>query len=106
MAAVEHAVSLRGDGRTRRRRIVNRAAEGVALAAALAAIAILAIVVLSVAKRGFGELSIGFLTKDLPLFGQPGAHDSGMLNIPNRPSFIKQVADLVLQALVPPGERG
>ncbi len=72
MAAVEHAVSLRGDGRTRRRRIVNRAAEGVALAAALAAIAILAIVVLSVAKRGFGELSIGFLTKDLPLFGQPG----------------------------------
>jgi phosphate transport system permease protein len=72
MAAVEPAYSLRGDGRSRRRRFANRAAEAVALAAALSAIAILAIVVLSVAKRGFGELSIGFLTKDLPLFGQPG----------------------------------
>jgi phosphate transport system permease protein len=72
MAAVEPAYSLRGDGRSRRRRVANRAAEAVALAAALSAIAILAIVVLSVAKRGFGELSIGFLTKDLPLFGQPG----------------------------------
>jgi phosphate transport system permease protein len=32
----------------------------------------LAIVVWSVAKRGAGVLSWGFLTKDLPLFGQPG----------------------------------
>ncbi|MFL5922235.1 MAG: phosphate ABC transporter permease PstA [Gaiellaceae bacterium] len=72
MATVEPALSLRGDGRTRRRRFANKAAEGVALAAALAAIAILAIVVLSVAKRGFSELSFGFLTEDLPLFGQPG----------------------------------
>ena len=72
MAAAQSAYSLRGSGRTRRRRLANRAAEAVALVAALAAIAILAVVVLSVAKRGLGELSFGFLTKDLPLFGQPG----------------------------------
>jgi phosphate transport system permease protein len=72
MAAAEQVISLRGDGRARRRRLVNRAAEAVALAAALAAIAVLAIVVLSVARRGGGELSLGFLTKDLPLFGVPG----------------------------------
>ena len=71
-AAAEQAISLRGDGRARRRRLANRAAEGVALAAALAAIAVLAVVVVSVAQRGAGELSFGFLTKELPLFGQPG----------------------------------
>ena len=72
MAAVDPAYALRGDGRSRRRRYMNKVAEGVALAAALTAIAILAIVVFSVAKRGLGELGFGFLTKDLPLFGQPG----------------------------------
>jgi phosphate transport system permease protein len=71
-AAAEHAIALRGDGRARRRRLANRAAEGVALAAALAAIAVLAVVVVSVAQRGARELSFGFLTKELPLFGQPG----------------------------------
>ncbi|HKG43765.1 MAG TPA: phosphate ABC transporter permease PstA [Gaiellaceae bacterium] len=72
MAAVEHASSLRAGGRARRRQVVNRVAEGAALVAALSALVILAIVVLSVLKRGAGELSFGFLTQDLPLFGQPG----------------------------------
>jgi phosphate transport system permease protein len=72
MSVADPAYSLRGDGRSRRRRAANRAAEAVALVAALSAIAILAIVVLSVARRGFDELSFGFLTEDLPLFGQPG----------------------------------
>ena len=72
MAAVEHASSLRAGGRARRRRVVNRVAEVAALVAALSALVILAIVVLSVLKRGAGELSFGFLTQDLPLFGQPG----------------------------------
>jgi phosphate transport system permease protein len=40
--------------------------------ASLVAVAVLAIVVLSVAKRGIGEISWGFLTKPLPLFGMPG----------------------------------
>jgi phosphate transport system permease protein len=65
-------VNLQGDGRLRRRRIVNRLAEWSAIAAALLAVLVLGIVVWSIAKRGAGELSWGFLTKDLPLFGQPG----------------------------------
>jgi phosphate transport system permease protein len=72
MAAIDPAYSLRAHAHSRRRRYMNKAAEGVALAAALTAIAVLAIVVFSVARRGFGELSFGFLTEDLPLFGQPG----------------------------------
>jgi len=72
MSAVEHPISLRGDARVRRRRYVNRVAEVAALIDALAAVAVLAIVVLSVAKRGAGVLSWDFLTKPLPLFGLPG----------------------------------
>jgi phosphate transport system permease protein len=69
---MEGTLSLRGDRRVRRRRLVNRLAEGGATLAALAAVVVLAILVLSVAKRGAGELSWGFLTEDLPLFGTPG----------------------------------
>ena len=72
MAAAAEPALLRGDARARRRRIVNRSAEVLANVAALIAIAVLAIVVLSVAKRGFGELSWSFLTEDLPLFGETG----------------------------------
>jgi phosphate transport system permease protein len=72
MAAVEPQLTLRGDGRVRRRHAVNRLAEGGATLAALGAVAVLAIVVISVAQRGAGDLSWGFLTKELPLFGQPG----------------------------------
>ena len=72
MAAAEPALTLRGDARLRRRRIVNRLAEAGATIAALVAVLVLGIVVWSIAKRGGSELSWGFLTKDLPLFGQPG----------------------------------
>jgi phosphate transport system permease protein len=72
MAAVDTATLLRGDARVRRRRIVNRLAEGAATIAALLALLVLGIVVWTIAKRGGSELSWGFLTKDLPLFGQPG----------------------------------
>jgi phosphate transport system permease protein len=71
MAAVDTAL-LRGDARVRRRRIVNHLAEAAATIAALLAILVLGIVVWTIAKRGGSELSWGFLTKDLPLFGQPG----------------------------------
>jgi phosphate transport system permease protein len=72
MAAVEPTLSLQGGARVRRRRIVNRLAELIALIAALTAVAVLAIVVLSIAKRGASELSWGFLTNSLPVFGQAG----------------------------------
>jgi phosphate transport system permease protein len=72
MATTEPILTLRGGARIRRRRIVNRLAELIALVAALVAVAVLVIVVLSVARRGGAELSWGFLTKDLPVFGETG----------------------------------
>jgi len=58
--------------RYRRRRIVNRLMEVIATVAALVAVAVLAIVVVSVAKRGAGAISWDFFTKPQALFGQPG----------------------------------
>jgi phosphate transport system permease protein len=46
--------------------------EVVATVAALVAVAVLAIVVISVARRGAGALSLDFFTKPQALFGQPG----------------------------------
>src|SRR3954454_24144933 len=67
MAGVEPGFNLRADRRVRRRRFVNRLAESGVTIAAFAAVVVLGIVVWSVAKRGAGELSWGFLTKDLPI---------------------------------------
>jgi phosphate transport system permease protein len=74
MAAVEPAAfqALQGDARARRRRIVNRGAEAAGVVAALGAVAVLAIVVISVARRGFAALSWAFFTKTAATFGQTG----------------------------------
>jgi phosphate transport system permease protein len=72
MAAAEPAVELRGGGSIGRRRIVNRLMEALATVAALLAVAILGIVVLSVLQRGASELSWSFLTGTLPTFGETG----------------------------------
>jgi len=58
--------------RYRRRRLVNRAMEVLATVAALVAVGVLAVVVISVARRGAGAVSWGFFTKAQALFGQPG----------------------------------
>jgi phosphate transport system permease protein len=58
--------------RYRRRRIVNRMMEVIATVAALVAVAVLAIVVASVAKRAAGAISWDFFTEPQALFGQPG----------------------------------
>jgi phosphate transport system permease protein len=58
--------------RYRRRRLMNRTMEVLATVAALLAIAVLAIVVVSVATRGAGALSWDFFTESQALFGQPG----------------------------------
>jgi phosphate transport system permease protein len=64
-----------------RRRIVNRLAELAATGAALLAVAVLAIVVISVAKRGAGALSIDFLTKEPTLALLTGGDEaSGIAN--------------------------
>jgi phosphate transport system permease protein len=72
MAAVESPLTLHGNARVRRRRVVNRLAESAATISALGALAVLGIVIYSVARRGAGELSWSCLTKDLPTFGQAG----------------------------------
>ena len=65
-------MNLRGDARARRRKLVNRAMESAGTLAALLALVVLAIVVISVARRGAGALSWDFFTKGQALFGQPG----------------------------------
>jgi phosphate transport system permease protein len=64
--------SLRATGRGRRRLIVNRIAEVVAVAAAGVAILALGILVWSVFSRGVHALNWGFFTKGPALFGQTG----------------------------------
>ena len=69
MATVEQAlkIDLRGDARLRRRKLVNRLAEAIAMLSAAAAVALLVWVVWAVAERGAGLISWSFLTGDLPI---------------------------------------
>jgi phosphate transport system permease protein len=59
---------LTPSGHLRRRQLISRIVEGTETASALLAVGVLAIVVYSVASRAASVLSIGFLTKDPPLF--------------------------------------
>lgn len=60
------------DNRLRRRKIVNRLMEGLALLAALVAVAVLVIVVVSVLRRGASAIDLDFFTKTPAVFGQTG----------------------------------
>jgi phosphate transport system permease protein len=72
MSVATPEISLRPTGRLRRRRIMNRIMESIGTLAALIAIAVLAIVVISVAARGAPALNWDFFTKPPNLFGGPG----------------------------------
>jgi len=72
MSAVTPAVALTPSGGLRRRKIVNRIMEIVGWAAALSAVGVLFIVIISVAVRAWPALSWDFLTKPPALFGQAG----------------------------------
>jgi phosphate transport system permease protein len=65
-------LTLKATGRARRRLIVNRVAEVAAIAAAVSAIAVLGIMVWSVASRGIAAINLDFFTKGPALFGQSG----------------------------------
>ena len=65
--------------RLRRRRFVNRGMELLAWLAAATAVAILVIVVFSVAKRGASALNLDFLTKTQVPFAPPNVHQ-GLAN--------------------------
>ncbi|MGZ4281178.1 MAG: phosphate ABC transporter permease PstA [Gaiellaceae bacterium] len=81
MAAVEQAltIDLRGDGRVRRRKLVNRLAELIAILAAGVAVGMLVWVVWSVAERGASLISWSFLTGDLPIPFSPAVGGIGPL---------------------------
>jgi phosphate transport system permease protein len=72
MSAVSPAVSLKLSGGLRRRRLVNRIMETIGWAAALTAVSVLFLVIVSVAVRAWPALSWDFLTKPPALLGQPG----------------------------------
>jgi phosphate transport system permease protein len=54
---------FRPDRRLRRRKIVNKLMEGIALLASTAAVAVLVIVFITVLKRGWSALNVDFFTK-------------------------------------------
>jgi phosphate transport system permease protein len=58
--------------RSRRRKLVNRAAEASATLAALAAVAVLVLLVGSVFLNGYKALNLDFFTKGPAIFGQAG----------------------------------
>ena len=72
MTTAAHEFSLRGTGRLRRRRIVNKIMEGIGTGAALLAVAVLGLVIVSVAVRAWPALNVDFFTKPPNLFGGPG----------------------------------
>jgi phosphate transport system permease protein len=72
MSAAAPQINLRPGGRLRRRRLVNKVMESIGTLAALLAVSILVIVVVSVARRGAPSLSWHFLTSPPNLFGGPG----------------------------------
>lgn len=72
MTEARGEIDLRPGGRLRRRRIVNSIMESLGTLAALLAVAILVIVILSVARKGAPSLSWHFLTSKPNLFGGPG----------------------------------
>jgi phosphate transport system permease protein len=63
---------LTATGNLRRRAAVSRAAEVGATASALVAVALLGLMIYTVAERGASVISFDFLTKDPPLFGGSG----------------------------------
>jgi phosphate transport system permease protein len=72
MANLALDYSLRPSGGLRRRRIVNKIMESLGWGAALVAVAVLVVVVASVAVRAWPALNVDFFTKPPNLFGGPG----------------------------------
>jgi phosphate transport system permease protein len=70
--AVDARYSLTLSRRTKRRKLVNHAMQALATLAALGAVAVLGIVIVSVAQRGLSALSWDFFTKTAATFGQTG----------------------------------
>jgi phosphate transport system permease protein len=70
--SAQASISLRATGRTRRRLVVNRGAEGIATLAAFLAVGVLGVVTASVLVRGIPALNLDLFTKTEATFGLPG----------------------------------
>ena len=79
MSTVEPVFSLRPSGGLRRRRIVNETMESLGTLAALVAVGVLGLVIVSVAVRAAPALSLDFFTKSPSLVGGPGGGISSAL---------------------------
>lgn len=79
MSAASPNISLKPSGGLRRRRIVNKIMEGIGTAAALLAVGVLVLVVVSVAIRAAPALSWDFFTKPPTLFGPGGGISSAII---------------------------
>ena len=79
MSAVTPSISLKASGGLRRRQIVNRIMEIIGWAAALVAVGVLFIVIISVAKRAWPALNVDFFTKAPSLFGGSGGISSAII---------------------------
>jgi phosphate transport system permease protein len=72
MEASNAPFSLKAQGRARRRLVTNRITELVATLAAFGAVAVLAIVVWSVLRRGIPALNLDLFTQVQATYGEPG----------------------------------
>jgi phosphate transport system permease protein len=80
MSAAGLDVFQQRNDRLRRRRLVNRVMELLAWLAAAVAVALLGIVVWSVAKKGAGALNLDLLTQPVVAFPVPGGPQGGLVN--------------------------
>ena len=72
MEAASIRPSLKAQGRSRRRLITNRIAQGAATVAAFGAVVVLAIVVINVVQRAIPALNLDLFTQVQATFGQTG----------------------------------
>ena len=79
MAATTAQISLRATGRVRRRKLMNRAMEGISTGAAVLAIGVLALVVATVALKAAPALSWHLFTRPPSLFGGQGGLSSAIV---------------------------
>jgi phosphate transport system permease protein len=79
MSAASPSISLQPSGRLRRRRVVNRIMESLGTAAALLAVAMLGLVIVTVAIRAAPAINLNFFTKAPDLLGGPGGGISSAL---------------------------
>ena len=90
MAADAERFTLTLSRRTKRRKAVNLLMQVIATVAALSAVAVLALVIASVAERGAGALSWDFFTKSAATFGESGGGVANALVGRTTPKTVRQ----------------